>query len=297
MKTEDDWFLPAIHAEGTVANCLDVVARQEESRLFLTKSIKLALCRESGDCTDSISFLRKKLGALHKTFELRLGVLAQARHQAWFRPSHASEWGPFPGVVHKDPMLIEFNPELAKKLRNELNQAWQDRSVEVPSLPQGNCLWFQLLTLNKQWQSIVQLSKPFGDLRLDELPEGLPDDLTCRSLEAFLKKVRVAVDEARSELDQCFQKLFLATETFLLAYHKRPAKTRRQGAGRKPIFNSPISDSLRFMAFDRKPNAQDLRKRYLELAKSCHPDVNGGSESRFKDLTYHYNKILKSIPR
>ncbi|SMF06706.1 hypothetical protein SAMN06296036_104155 [Pseudobacteriovorax antillogorgiicola] len=271
---------------------------QEEARLFLVKSLRQALCTHRGDSSDSISHLRKKVEGLRRTFELRLGILSQARHQAWFRQSHATEWGPFPGNVRKDAVFVYFSPEKARKLRNEVVRAWQEGETELESLPPGPCLWRYLLDLNHQWYSICQLASPYQDLRLNELPEGLPDDLACRSIHAFLLKVRGAVDGARTDLDHCFQVLFKASETFLNAYYQKPRSSGpgRQGAGRDRGIKSELEESLRFFEFDRTPNARDLRKRYLELAKRCHPDVAGGDDDRFKKLTHHYHQILKRLP-
>ena len=295
MKYSDDWFLPAIQSEGTVSDCLTIVARQEEARLYFIKALKKALCSQQGTCSDSINYLRQQVLSVQKSCDLRLGVLSGARPQAWFRPSNATEWGPFPGAVHKESIFIEITPERAKKLRNELISAWQERSSHIPSLPEGNCLWRRLLILNERWATICQLQEPYQDLRLDELPEALPDDLTCRSLEAFLSKVRGAVDLTRGELDRCFQNLFTASEQFLLQYYQpRPQDGRKSARAQTPQ-DRVLDRSLEFMSFRHTPDMPDLRKRYLELAKICHPDMSEGDEGRFKDLTFHYKRILKAI--
>lgn len=303
MKKKDDWFLPAIEFDGSVSDCLTVVYRQEEARLYFVKALKVALCSQQGDCSDAINFLRQQVLRLKKSCDLRLGVLARAQNSAWFRTVTTAEWGPFPGEIHKEAIFTEFSPEKAKKLRNELVEAWQDRSTHVPSLPEGDCLWRRLLTLNSHWIEICQLREPYRDLRLDELPEALPDDLSCRSLEAFLSKVRGVVDMSRQELDRCFHQLFTASEEFLLSYY-RPRQQgsgerqeRRQSASARSAQDKVLERSLDFMDFAHTPDTQVLRRRYLELAKGCHPDMSGGDESRFKDLNFHYNRILKAIQR
>lgn len=168
----------------------------------------------------------------------------------------------------------------------------------------------RLLRLNETCEQICQLREPFQDLRLDELPEGLPDDLASPSLSAFLSRVRGTVDMARTELDRAFQTLFRASEPFLLAYYKprrdggsQGSKSReswqyqqRQSA-RTESYSFSILDSLRYLAFREKPSEQNLKKRYLQMAKECHPDFTGDDGERFKELTHHYQQVLRAIQR
>ena len=298
MSNQDDWFLPAIEADGSVANCLTVVCRRESS-LYFVKDLRAALCTQYLGASDGISHLRQELNSFRKTCDLRLGILAKARPEAWFRDISTAEWGPFPGRVETKAVFINIPPEKAKKLRNEILEAWEQRSLAVPSLPEGDCLWRDLLSLNLRWVEICQLKEPYKDLRLDELPEGLPDDLDSPSLIAFLTKVRAAVDLLRSELDRCFQDVFGASERFLLAYYRPRAgagqRQKRQSARSPTAQDRVLERSLHFMSFSHTPNLQVLRKRYLELAKSCHPDISGGDDSRFKDLNFHYQRILRAI--
>lgn len=292
----DDWFLPAVMAEGGLGSCLDYVIRQEEARAFFVKSLKDTLCSWRGSSSDAIHHLRQQVGVVRNTCQHRLGVLSGSPFKAWFRMSLATELGPFPGTIIQKPILVEFPRHLAIKLRNEILGAWEERSSVVLSLPPGECLWRTLLELNQRWLQTCRLPEPYHDLRLDELPEGLPDDLSCQSLTAFLQQVRKAVDAARSELDACFVVLFQGTEAFLKTYYQRlryqdhdaPKFRRRQGG---------VGESLAYMSFTATPSAKELKRRYLEMAKVCHPDVTGGEDLTFKNLTFHYQNILKQIPK
>ena len=93
----------------------------------------------------------------------------------------------------------------ARRLRNEIVMLWKERKQSGGMLRQGIYLWSRLLQLNHCWEELVQLSDPFQDLRLDELPEALPDDIASPSLIAYLKRVRALTLKIRDDLDSAFK--------------------------------------------------------------------------------------------
>lgn len=286
-----DWFLPAVTTAGSVDAGLKAVVDAEEQRLLFAKCLRHSLCFANPSRLDRISQLKIDLASLKKTLDHRLGMLRVDMAGAWFRESFPSQLGPFSSEVSLAPMLPQIAPHLARKARNEIVNLWETRHASSDLLPHGGYLWSRLLSCNARWAAINQMTEPFADLRLDELPEALPDILATTSLNAYLKRVAEAMKVTRSELNVAFHDFFKSTEDFLLGYYRRPSSAarpeqRRQGA---------IADSLRFMNFTGTPSSRELKKRYFELAKKLHPDAAGGDSQRFQMLTSHYKRILKNL--
>lgn len=49
-----------------------------------------------------------------------------------------------------------------------------------------------------------------------------------------------------------------------------------------------------FFGFSYTPTKEDVKKRYKELAKKYHPDINDGSDEKMKELN-HFRDILMKI--
>ncbi|NRA65483.1 MAG: J domain-containing protein [Pseudobacteriovorax sp.] len=293
-----DWFLPAVQHSGSVKDCLEVVIRIEDERAIFTKSLSRSLCDGSGLYSDAITATISRLVDLRKTLDLRLGLMLPDSHQAWFRENTA-ELGPFPGNVNSAPLLFEFAPSQALKIRNELLSLWKLGTSSSQVIPAGSTLWSQLLMLNESFEKTCQLAPPFDDLRLDELPESLPDHLSTPALLAFLNRVQVLAVDARESLNTVFQKFFHQTEIFLRNYHKQHSQyyrkqqqNRHSAVGSKPL---ALQSSLQFMNFQGVPDLKALKRRYFELAKTYHPDAPRGNSDRFQTLRDHYNRIAASL--
>ena len=297
MGVYNDWFMPAIYASGSVEHCLDQVIQQEEARLLFLKALKSSLC--DGHSIDAITLLKSEASTLKKTLDVRLGVMDSSRFPAWFRSSTNTEWGPFPGHVIKDAVFNEFPRDRARKVRNEILSSWDSGAEKISSMSGGECLWSRLLRLNCRWHKICNLGTPYADLSLSELPEGLPDDFSSPALIGFLANVRGTVDEVRELLNDCFFDLFSISEDFLKAYYRKKTTGQSYSYQKSATYVSQeLKSSLSFMDFTDVPSDMKLiRSRYLELARSYHPDVCGGDESLFKDLTFHYNNIIQSLPK
>ncbi len=55
---------------------------------------------------------------------------------------------------------------------------------------------------------------------------------------------------------------------------------------------SKIDEAKEFFGFSSTPTKEELKKRYKELAKIYHPDLNGGDEEKMK-LLNEYRDILE----
>ena len=55
-----------------------------------------------------------------------------------------------------------------------------------------------------------------------------------------------------------------------------------------------ISKAKEFVGFTQTPTKEELKKRYKELAKKYHPDINDGNDENMKQLN-HYRDVLQKI--
>lgn len=55
-----------------------------------------------------------------------------------------------------------------------------------------------------------------------------------------------------------------------------------------------VSKAKEFFGFTQTPTKEEVKKRYKELAKKYHPDLNNGEDTKMKELN-HYRDILMNI--
>ncbi|MFW7378593.1 MAG: hypothetical protein ACOH5I_07300 [Oligoflexus sp.] len=309
LRQQQDWFRPAMEATGPLHSCLDQVIRLEDAKLKLVQCLKKNLC--SNGASDRVTALRRQIYDFSRTLDMRLGLLSFDRPAAWFRRCQSKDLGPFPGAIHEDPVFLPFDPIQAKVLKVELKTAWTERQAEVRcfGLVSEGCLWLSLLDFNCRWDRLCEFPEPYADLRLDELPEALPDELYSEALQAFLQRVKGAVMACRADLDQCFDRLWKASDPFLAKQftdalqrqrgharsHDESARQQQSSDGYRQWANvqdKRLSYSLSFMSFSRIPDKEELKRRFRCLARQFHPDFEGGSEEQFKALNQHYRQIL-----
>ena len=56
-----------------------------------------------------------------------------------------------------------------------------------------------------------------------------------------------------------------------------------------------IQEAKSFFGFNDLPTEQELKKKYRELAKKYHPDINGGDDEEMQKLNHYRDVLLKSI--
>lgn len=301
LRQRQDWFRPAMENNGSLASCLDEVIKIQDAKLHFVACIKAGLCTQSAQASDRVTELRHHVYNFSRTLDLRLGVLAFDRPAAWFQQLDHKELGPFPGSIQLEPVFLPFEPMQAKVLKVELKTAWTQKHAAVRSFEAqtaNSCLWLSLLDLNQRWEKLCELSSPYADLRLDELPEALPDELYSDALQAFLHRVKGAISACRQDLDQCFDRLWKASDLFLAKqFMDACQKQQRHSQGssyRKAASyaNSGLTESLAFMQLSALPSRDVLRRRFRDLAKRYHPDASSGCEEKFKSLNHHYRELL-----
>jgi len=58
---------------------------------------------------------------------------------------------------------------------------------------------------------------------------------------------------------------------------------------------SEVQDAKDFFGFTDSPTEQELKKKYRELAKKYHPDINGGDDVMMQKLNHYRDILVKSV--
>jgi uncharacterized short protein YbdD (DUF466 family) len=153
-------------------------------------------------------------------------------------------------------------------------------------------------------------------LRLDQLPDTLPDRLGSALLRGFLNNVRAKAIEARSTLDILRNEMMAASDKLWEAMrqqaearkgsrmhrHSETAqrakdefRDRRQSARARTYISESVRGAMQIMRLTELPDSAQLKKRYLELARECHPDHHPGKDDEFKRLAEAYSFLSKRI--
>ena len=312
-----DWFLPAIESNSDVGGCLDAVISELTGRAQFIHLIKTNLDQKLPNGADTITSLGQKLKGLENTLRFRLGILRPERPQAWFRAPAVTTTGPFSSSVINEPVFAPFDAAHNDKLKLEIIKCWETSSHKIYNFQDNSaCLWRTLLSMKWEHEIICRLKPPHDNLRLDVLPDNLPEKFESRALRAFLINVRNEITGIRMRLDTCFEQL-METSVRFWDYQKKHApevdqsnrrssanpaadsvreEMRKRRATNQAQFLTPVDlNALKFMGFKDLPNQVELRQRYIELAKKLHPDRFGGEDQSFKQLSISYNHLLERV--
>ena len=315
-----DWFIPAIESSGSVEHCLDAVLSELRSRSAFVTAVKGCLVSRSTAGQDLLTSLAQRTKILVQTLDFRLGMIAPDRPQAWFRAPTATSSGPIATTLLPEPEFALEDIWDLDQLRSDLTEAWSKRSLPIlPLLGESPSLWRTLLTLNRDLEALCVLPEPYGNLRLDVLPDGLFPALESRPLRAFLLNVRQEILNARERIDECYARLLAASDNFWdsqkrnkgnrkprervfgtgssqSAARAREEFRQRRARAVRSVFLAPQDlQALQFMGFDELPSQVELRQRYLVLAKKLHPDRQGGKDEGFKVLSSAYERLLTRV--
>jgi hypothetical protein len=319
-----DWFIAAIESDGTVASCLSAVLSELDARSHFVRVLRDSLDAHDPRGVDAVSDVGQRVRLLDRSLGFRLPMLSEEREGAWFRVAAMTSVGPFAGTLDTDPVLAPYDVAAVETVRRELVRAFEGRSAKLLPFARGTpCLWRTLVELAERLERIVALPAPFAHLRLDRLPDGLPESLDSRALRAFLLNVRSEILATRELLDGCYREL-LATSERLFARQRDSVRERAREARSSEAHaraNRAAGDlreemrrrregavapgglllgpddlaALRFMGFRQMPSSADLRKRYLTMAKDLHPDRSSGSDTSFKLLVTAYNRLTERL--
>ena len=63
--------------------------------------------------------------------------------------------------------------------------------------------------------------------------------------------------------------------------------------------NAPRFDEVQkakdFFGFTTSPTKEEIKKRYKELAKKYHPDINNGDDEKMKELNHYRDILMKTV--
>ena len=326
-----DWFLAAFETEGPVSAALDAVVFELNSKVEFTKVLTSRLT-VPGQTLDAVSDLGQKMRLFENTLRFRLPLLQVDRPGAWFRPPLARTTGPFSSPVLMEAVIASLQPGEVLQVREVLQRAWGQKTARTghAGIDGTPNLWRTLLHHLRALEDLCVLPAPFADLRLDQLPDGLPEILESRPLRAFLVNVRAEIASVRSRITECYRILFEATDRLLTAIPELPRATvseqeksrttsrksastkqnswrenadevreqmrrRRQERVQQQMRTPEDLSALGFMGFDAWPDPKNLRQRYLSLAKTMHPDRPGGNDEKFKMLNRSYEHLAARL--
>ena len=67
----------------------------------------------------------------------------------------------------------------------------------------------------------------------------------------------------------------------------------------KGFANAPRFDEVQkakdFFGFSSTPTKEEIKKRYKELAKKYHPDINNGDDEKMKELNHYRDILMKTV--
>ncbi len=67
-----------------------------------------------------------------------------------------------------------------------------------------------------------------------------------------------------------------------------------QQFAQKPAFNE-VEKAKEFFGFTHTPTKEEIKKRYKELAKKYHPDINNSDDTLMQELNHYKDVLLKYV--
>lgn len=67
-----------------------------------------------------------------------------------------------------------------------------------------------------------------------------------------------------------------------------------QGFANAPRFDE-IQKAKEFFGFSHSPSKEEIKKRYKELARLYHPDINNGDDVKMKELNHFRDVLIKTV--
>ncbi len=67
-----------------------------------------------------------------------------------------------------------------------------------------------------------------------------------------------------------------------------------QGFANAPRFDE-VAKAKEFFGFTSSPSKEEIKKRYKELAKKYHPDINDGNDEKMKELNHYRDILMKTV--
>ena len=56
-----------------------------------------------------------------------------------------------------------------------------------------------------------------------------------------------------------------------------------------------VAKAKEFFGFTQTPTKEEIKKRYKELARKYHPDINNGDDVKMKELNHYRDVLIKTV--
>ena len=56
-----------------------------------------------------------------------------------------------------------------------------------------------------------------------------------------------------------------------------------------------VAKAKEFFGFTHSPSKEEIKKRYKELARKYHPDINNGEDVKMKELNHYRDVLMKTV--
>ena len=56
-----------------------------------------------------------------------------------------------------------------------------------------------------------------------------------------------------------------------------------------------VQKAKEFFGFSSSPTKEEIKKRYKELARKYHPDINNGDDEKMKELNHYRDVLMKTV--
>ncbi|GGD35610.1 hypothetical protein GCM10012288_06900 [Malaciobacter pacificus] len=66
------------------------------------------------------------------------------------------------------------------------------------------------------------------------------------------------------------------------------------GFANTPRFDE-VQKAKEFFGFTHSPTKEEIKKRYKELARKYHPDINQGDDAKMKELNHYRDVLIKTV--
>ncbi len=66
------------------------------------------------------------------------------------------------------------------------------------------------------------------------------------------------------------------------------------GFANNPRFDE-VQQAKEFFGFTHSPTKEEIKKRYKELARKYHPDINEGNDTKMKELNHFRDVLIKTV--
>ncbi len=280
---------------------VDSLRRSFETSRLVLEFLHKMLCNAA--IANNLISLNYRIDTFHTTLQFRLDTLRIDCPAAWYRSVSLDHAGPFQTKILVYP-VFSHNAELPwEQVQNDLARRWRAGATLDNIKDKLPSLWQELLAINALLASVSESSRTVGidfEQKVHRSESSISPDLDPiinEAREIFISIRRKCDLAFETLMAKCFQFWKISrnqqrSQTEAERIRAEFSKKRQHGATSK---QSPLHGSLQYLGFRELPAADELKSRYLTLAKRYHPDRPGGKEESFKKLSESYRCVVKAL--